>query len=302
MCWLYAITKYGYVMSLEDVFKAFEDARRLGFTLFEMEGVGGPQLHTEAENKGTIKKRCSEAGLKIVNFVPVLPDLTSTDEAKRKAALADFRLGCEIANFLEADMVELDSYYPPFYEVKPYDISRDFSYAYQPPKMKVEPGFDFWKYFKEVVVDSVAQCTDFAASHGLRLCVEPRVWETVSSVWGLELLMREVNSNSLGAVFETAHFACQRTALVQAAEMLGKRIFYVHASDSDYASEDHLEIGKGLIDWVTLMKALEKQHFDGVFGIDIGGNPRMRDSIDGMYSRSRTYLQNVIAGTPIVKT
>ncbi len=84
--------------------------------------------------------------------------------------------------------------------------------------------------------------------------------------------------------------------------MLGKRIFYVHASDSDYTSEDHLEIGKGLIDWDTVMKALEKQHFDGVFGIDIGGNTRMLDSIDGMYSRSRTYLQNVIARTPMTKT
>ena len=296
MCWLYAITKYGYVMSLEDVFRAIEDARRLGFTLFEMEGVGS-QLHTVAENKAAIKKQCDVAGLKIMNFVPVLPDLMNTDERKRKTALADFRLGCEVARFLDSGMVELDSYYPPLYVVNPYDISRDFSYAYEPPRMKVEPAFDFWKYFKEIVVDSVSTCNDYAANNGLRLCVEPRVWETVPSVWALEVLMREVNSSNLGVVFETAHFACQKTALVQAAEMLGKRIFYVHASDSNYRDEDHLEIGKGLIDWETLLKALEKQKFHGIFGLDIGGNVKMRDELDGMYLSSRTYLQNVIART-----
>lgn len=296
MCWLYAITKYGYVMTLEDILRAIEDARRLGFKLFEMEGVGS-QLHTVAENKATIKKHCDAAGLKIMNFVPVLPDLMSADEGKRKTALADFRLGCEVARFLESDMVEMDSYYPPLYVVNPYDISRDFSYAYEPPRMKVETKFDFWKYFKDVVVNSVSTCNDFAANCGLSLCVEPRVWETVPSVWALEVLMREVNSSNLGVVFETAHFACQKTALVQAAEMLGKRIFYVHASDSNYRDEDHLEIGKGLIDWDTLLKALEKQEFHGIFGIDIGGNINMRGELDRMYLDSRTYLHNIITRT-----
>lgn len=281
-------------MSLDDLYKAIGDAQRLNFSLFEIEGVG-PQLHTLAKDKANIKNRCIEAGLKIVNFIPVLPDLTSVDEGKRKVALADFRLGCEIASFLDADMVELDSYYPPLFVVKPYDISKEFSYAYEPPKMKVEPGFDFWQYFNDVVVDSVATCNDFAASLGLKLCIEPRVWETLSNVWALEMLMREIHSSNLGAVFETAHLTCQRTALVQAVEMLGKRIFYVHASDSDVKSEDHLEIGKGVIDWVILLKALEKQRFDGVFGLDIGGNPQMRDTIDSMYTSSRTYLENAIA-------
>jgi sugar phosphate isomerase/epimerase len=43
-----------------------------------------------------------------------------------------------------------------------------------------------------------------------------------------------------------------------------------------------LEIGKSLIDWTTLLKALEKHGFDGVFGIDIGGNSKMREELDGM--------------------
>ena len=297
MCWLYAITKYGYVMGLEDIFNAIEDARRLGFTWFEMEGVG-KQLHLVDRNKTEIKRRCEKAELRITNFVPVLPEMVSQDEGKREAALADFQLGCEIARFLETELVEADSYHTPLYVEEPYDISREFSYAYQPPKMRVDPKFDFWQFFDHVLVDSVARCNDFAASCGLRLCIEPRVWETVPSVWALDHLLRKVNSNNLGAVYETAHFACQRTALVEAAEILGRRIFYVHASDSDYMNEDHLEFGKGLIDWDIVLAALLKQGFEGVFGLDIGGNSRMRESLDGMYTRSRTFLENALARRP----
>lgn len=291
MCWLYAITKYGYVMGLDDIFNAIEDAHRLGFTWFEMEGVG-KQLHVVDKNKAEIKRRCDKAGLRITNFVPVLPDMVSQVETKREAALADFRLGCEVAQFLGTDLIEADSYHTPLYVEAPYDISREFSYAYQPPKMRVDPNFDFWQFFDQVVVDSVARANDFAASHGLRLCVEPRVWETTPSVWALDRLLRQVNSNNLGAVYETAHFACQRTNLVEAAEILGKRTFYVHASDSDYTNEDHLEIGKGLIDWETALSALHKNGFAGIFGVDIGGNRQMRSSLDGMYTRSRTFLQD----------
>ena len=262
-----------------------------------MEGVG-KQLYLVDKNKAEIKRRSSEAGLSIANFVPVLPDIVSQDEVKRKAALADFQLGCNIARFLDTELVEVDSYRTPLYVEKPYDISREFSYAYQPPKMLVDPKFDFWQFFDHVLVDSVAKCNDFAAACGIKLCVEPRVWETIPSVWALDHLLRKVNSNNLGAVYETAHFACQRTALVEAAEILGERIFYVHASDSDYTNEDHLEFGKGLIDLGTVLSALEKHGFDGVFGIDIGGNPRMRDSLDGMYTRSRTYLENALAKIP----
>ena len=291
---MYAITKYGYVMGLEDIFNAIEDARRLGFTWIEMEGVG-QQLQLVNKNRAEIKRRCNDARLRITNFVPVLPDVVSQDEKKREAALADFKLGCDVARFLETELVEADSYHTPLYIDEPYDISKDFSYAYQPPKMRVDPKFDFWDFFDNILVDSVAKCNDFAASCGLRLCVEPRVWETAPSVWALDHLLRKVNSKNLGVVYETAHFACQRTALVEAAEMLGKRVFYVHASDSDYSNEDHLEIGKGKIDWKTVLAALNKHGFNGVFGIDIGGNPRMRDSLDGMYTRSRTFLENALA-------
>lgn len=297
MCWLYAITKYGYVISIKNLLKAIDDAHRLSFTLFEIEGVAGDNLHAVVENKAGIRSKCRETGVQIMNFIAVLPDLMSMEETKRKAALTDFKSACETAAYFETDMIQIDTHYSPLYASKPYDISQEFGFAYQPPTMRLESSFDFWKYFNNVIVDSVSRCNEFAENAGLRLCIEPRTWENIPSAWALELLVREVGSSNVGAVFDTAHLACQKTLLVQAVEMLGKRIFYVHASDSDFRIEDHLEIGTGLIDWVSLSMALKKQGFDGVFGIDVGGATRMRGSLDSMYLRSRKYLENSITKT-----
>jgi len=294
ICWLYAITKYGYVISVKDLLNALDDAHRLGFSLFEIEGVAGDNLRGVIENKVAILKKCREAGVHIMNFIPVLPDLMSLDEARRKTALSEFRSGCETAAFFETDMIQIDTHYSPLYLVKPYDISQEFRFAYQPPKMRLDPSFDFWKYFHDVIVDSVSRCDDIARDSGLRLCIEPRTWENIPNVWALELLFREVGSNNVGAVFDTAHLACQKTLLVQAVEMLGEKIFYVHASDSDFKTEDHIEIGTGLIEWVSLLKALRKQRFDGVLGLDMGGASNMRDSIDETYVRSQKYLEDAM--------
>ncbi len=295
MCWLYAITKYGYVISINDLLKAIDDARRLGFTLFEVEGVAGDNLHGVFNNKSGIRARCRANGVQVMNFIPVLPDLMSLDETKRMAALADFKSACDVAAYFETGMIQIDTHYSPLYASRPYDISEEFRFAYHPPATRLDAGFNFWRYFRNVVVDSVTKCNEFALSSGLRLCIEPRTWENIPNVWALELLLREVGSSNVGAVFDTAHLACQKTLLVQAAEMLGKRIFYLHASDSDFRIEDHLEIGTGIIDWVGLSEVLNKQGFDGVFGIDVGGVSRMRDSLDEMYVRSRKFLEESIA-------
>ncbi len=101
LCWLYAITKYGYVISVKDLLNSIDDAHRLGFSLFEIEGVAGDNLRGVVENKAAIRTKCRETGVHIMNFIPVLPDLMSMDETKRKTALADFRSACETAAFFE---------------------------------------------------------------------------------------------------------------------------------------------------------------------------------------------------------
>jgi len=293
MCWLYAITKYRYVPSLEEIASAIDDAERLGFKYMELEGVGS-QLYTVADNRSSIKKRCEEREIRIIDFVPVLPDLMSLDDGKRKKALDDFKIGCEVASYFETGLTQVDTFHLPIHVEAPYDISKDFKFIYRAPTLKVDPKFDFWEYFDDVLVSTISECNDVAEDHGLKLCIEPRTWENISNTWALETLMREVNSSNLGAVLDVAHLSAQKMNIVQCVEMLGKRIFYVHASDNDYLTEDHLEVGKGSVDWTSLMKVLQKHEFAGYVGIDIGGKPELKPKLDEMYTNSKRYLERTM--------
>jgi len=293
MCWLYAITKYHYVPSIKQILAAIDDAQRLGFEYMELEGVG-PQLYTVAENKAKIKKTCEEKDIQLIDFVPVLPNTMSTDEKKRKRALEDFRLGCELGAYFETDMVQADTFHLPVHVEAPYDISKDFKFAYTPPSIAVDPKFDFWKFFNDILVSSIAECNDMAEEHGLKLCIEPRTWENISNAWALELLLREVGSKNLGAVLDVAHLAAQKMPPVQCVEMLGNRIFYVHASDNDFLTEDHLEVGTGKVNWENLLKALQKHGFEGFIGIDIGGKKELKPQLDSMYVNSKNYLEKMM--------
>jgi len=293
LCWLYAITKYRYIPSLEEILAAIDDAKRLGFQYMELEGVG-PQLYTVAENKDVIKKRCEANSVELIDFVPVLPNIMSPDPEKRRKALEAFRIGCELGAYFETGMVQADTFHLPVYVEAPYDISEDFKFAYKPPSINVEPEFDFWEFFENVIVSSIGECNDMAKDHGLRLCIEPRTWESISNAWALELLFREIKSENLGAVLDVAHLAAQKMPPVQCVEMLGDRIFYVHASDSNFMTEDHLEIGTGSVDWKGLLKALKKHNFKGYIGIDIGGKKELKPNLDSMYINSKKYLENLM--------
>jgi len=289
MCWLYAITKYRYVPNLEEIMSAIDDADRLGFKYMELEGIGS-QLYTVADNRSTIREKCEEKGIKLIDFVPVLPDLMSPEDNKRRKAFDDFKTGCEVASYFETGLIQVDTFHLPIHVETPYDISKDFELIYRAPSLKVDPKFEFWRYFDGVLVSSISKCNEMAEDHGLKLCIEPRTWENISNAWALELLIREIGSDNLGAVLDVAHLSAQKMNIIQCVEMLGKRIFYVHASDNDYLTEDHLEIGKGKVDWINLLKALKKQAYLGYIGIDIGGKLGLKPGLDRMYINTKEYL------------
>ena len=296
MCWLYAITKYHYVPTLENILDAIDDAKRLGFQYMELEGVG-TQLHTVAMNRAKIRKYCEVNSVKLIDFVPVLPDTMSTKSQKRSKALKDFELGCELGAYFETGMVQADTFHLPIHVEPPYDVSKEFMFSYKPPLLKVDPKFDFWEFFDNILVPSISECNDMAHDHGLKLCIEPRTWENVSNTWAFEFLMHKINSKNLGAVLDIAHLAAQKMPPTLCVEMLGKRIFYVHASDNDFTTEDHLEVGTGKVDWESLFKALKKHQYKGFIGIDIGGKKELKPHLDSMYINSKAYLENLMKKT-----
>jgi sugar phosphate isomerase/epimerase len=155
-------------------------------------------------------------------------------------------------------------------------------------QVKVDPAFrwdDLWGW----LTDSMGACADEADRAGLTLCVEPRVGEIISNTDALLRLMEAVDSDNFGAVLDTGHLHAQKEILPLSVEKLGSRIRYVHASDNDGQTNQHLPPGKGTIDWEGVFLALKKHDFAGYVAVDVGNVPK----VDAAYTESKSFLENL---------
>jgi sugar phosphate isomerase/epimerase len=286
-CWLFAISKYGYPPSLPDTHRALEEMEALGFKNVELEGVGEENLRAVYEARKELKKRCEDLGLTVVNFCPVLPDLVHPEKARRVHALDLFKLGVETAGSLGCEMVQTISATPPlaFVGETPYKDALAYGQRYQ---VKVDPAFrwdDVWGW----LTDSMGACADEADRAGLTLCLEPRVGEIISNTDAMLRLMEAVDSDNFGAVLDTGHLHAQKEILPLSVEKLGSRIRYVHASDNDGQTNQHLAPGTGTMDWEGIFLALKKHEFAGYVAVDVGNVPKL----DAAYTASKTFLEDL---------
>jgi len=287
-CWLYAISKYGYPVSVPDIMRALGEMADLGFQYVELEGgVQQDNLLQVYAHRLEIKKRCGELGLKVVNFCPILPDLVSLNEAKRNKAYELFDLALELALFFGCETIQVNSYAPPlkFIGEAPYEEMISYGQQY---RVIVDPDFN-WNEQWAVLVESMRHCTLQAKGAGLRFCLEPRVGELISNTDGLLRLMDAISDDNFGAVLDTGHLHAQKEILPLSVEKLGKRIFYLHVSDNDGKVNEHLGLGRGTIDWEGVFTALKKHHFDGYVAIDVGGVP----DLDEQYRESKAFLERL---------
>ncbi len=286
-CWLFAISKYGYPPSLPDTHRALEEMEALEFKNVELEGVGEENLRAMYDARHELKKRCEDLGLTIVNFCPVLPDLVHPEKARRIHALDLFKVGVETASFFGCQTVQTISSVPPlaFVGDTPYKDGLAYGQRYQ---VKVDPAFrwdDVWGW----LTDSMGACADEADRAGLTLCLEPRVGEIISNTDALLRLMEAVDSDNFGAVLDTGHLNAQKEILPLSVEKLGSRIHYVHASDNDGQTNQHLALGKGTVDWDGIFLALKKHEFAGYVAVDVGNVP----NVDAQYAASKNFLESV---------
>jgi sugar phosphate isomerase/epimerase len=286
-CWLYAISKYGYPPSLPDTYKALKEMAALGFTHVELEGVKEENLQQVNQERKELKKHCDDLGLKIVNFCPVLPTLVHPEKAKRVQALDLFKLAVEAASFFGCETIQGDSYTPPleFVGGTPYKEAIKFGQRYQ---VKIDPAFR-WDHLWNWLVDSIGACADEAERANLKFCLEPRVGEIISNTDALLRLMDAVDADNFGAVLDTGHQHAQKEILPLSVEKLGSRIHYLHVSDNDGQTNEHLAVGRGTVDWDGLFTALKKHAFSGYVAVDVGGVP----DVDVQYRESKLFLEKL---------
>lgn len=294
-CWLYAINKYGYPPSIQDTHRVLGEMAALGFDAVELEGVREENLRAVYAARADLRLRCADLGLCMMNFCPVLPDLVSTDSERRRHALDLFKIAAELTVYFEAPTVQVDSYAAPveFVSHRPYDDAVEFQRQFD---VRIPAGFS-WERAWGALVDGVRACVAIARDAGLRLCLEPRVGEMVSNTDALLRLIEQIGDPAFGAVLDTGHLHAQKEILPLSVEKLGRRIFYVHASDNDGRDNEHLAPGRGTVDWEALIRGLRSHGFDGYIGIDAGGVPDLDAQYREGYAYIRALLERVGGGT-----
>jgi sugar phosphate isomerase/epimerase len=272
---------------MENIFKALKEMADMGFEYVELEGVREENLKEVYHNRERIKDHCRNLGVKIINFCPIIPDIVSLDEEKRKKAKDLYMLGIELAKYFDCETIQTDSYTPPleFIGEAPYKESISYGKHY---RVKIDQIFN-WNRLWDVLVDSFRFASETARSAGLKFCLEPRVGEIISNTDALLRLMDYVKSDNFGAVLDTGHQNAQKEILPLSVEKLGNKIFYLHVSDNDGKVNEHLPLGRGNIDWEGIFLALKKHNYQGYVAIDIGNVP----DIEKAYIDSKKFLEDL---------
>ena len=285
--WLYAISKfdkYGSSFKISDILMALEKIHELGFETTELEAMGKQNLREEWDARTKIRDKLESLDLKVNNLCAVFPELMRPDW---ESQLHLFEKSADLANYLGCETIQLDSHMPPIkYSELPYDKTIKFDVN---PRVKIDHGFD-WNAHWKTIVNSIKQCNEIALDHGLKLCLEPRVHESISNTDAILRLFDWVKSDNFGAVLDCGHLHAQKEIIPLSVEKLKEKIFFVHASDNDGRVNQHLGVGRGNIDWEGTLKALDKHAYDGYVAIDIGNLPPEYD-LDGEITASIAYLK-----------
>ncbi|MBD3197743.1 MAG: TIM barrel protein [Candidatus Lokiarchaeota archaeon] len=272
--WLYAISKYnkyGESFKIQDILEALEDIKKLGFQATELEAMRRKNLEEELKHKKLILEKLETLELKVNNLCAIFPGLISEDWEHH---IGLFEKTAGLANYLGCETIQVDSHMPPlkYISERPYDDSIKFNVDI---KIQVEQGkYSFnWNSHWSNIVNSIKKCDEIAIDHGLKLCLEPRVHESIPNTDSILRLFDWVDSDNFGAVLDCGHLHAQKELIPLSVEKLSNKIFFVHASDNDGRKNDHLGVGRGNIDWEGTLKALKKHNFDGYIAIDIGNLP-----------------------------
>ncbi len=286
--WLYSLHTFGYPPNFQDTLRGISLAAEWGFEAFEMEAIGEANLKELYSRRKELKAHIDGLGLTLANFVPVVRSMVSLDPIVQKKSLDLFERGLDLAAELDAKVVMTDSYEVPI-EYTSESPAYDPIHYGKGYRVKITPEFS-WDQVWDNMVSVMGKSAQMSEKRGLRLGIEMRLAETISNTDAFLRLYDAVRNPFLGVVFDTGHLNAQKEILPVSVEKLKDRIFLIHAADNDSTINAHLAPGDGTIDWVSLIQALKKHHFDGYFTLDIGDCP----DLEKAYLRSKAYLEKLL--------
>lgn len=198
----------------------------------------------------------------------------------------EFDVCLEVTAKFGSDILNMTS--PPY---PGSELAWDGPYPGGPPTGVVFHREMKWKDAWETFVSRVGSLCDSARSRGMRLAIEPRPREMVSNTDSMLMLLRDVRSTGLGALFDTGHHFVMKEVLPISIWKLGRNIIGVHLSDNDGVIEHHWAPGEGRIDWPAVIEALKAAGFSGYMAVESSGMGRNQSD----FVKARSFIEGLLS-------
>lgn len=286
--YLYIITQYGYPPPAEDTGHYLEQMHRLGFQSVELEGIRRDHLLAMFERRHQIAAKVKELGLRVSYFCIVLPGLASADPKEREQSLRLFTQGCEVAALLGAKGVLDNAPLPPY--VFPADIPVVRHFHEDVLQVASIPRDLSWtNYWRELTATYRTAC-DIAAQFDLTYQLHPCLGVLAATTEGFLYFRDAVGRDNLRFNLDTANQFFLKDNLVLSLRRLAGSIDYIHLSDNRGHRVEHLEPGRGAINWAAFFETLDLIGFNGEIGLDIGGDESDVDDLDSAYQQTAAWV------------
>ena len=276
----------------------------LGFEGFELIAFSKEELRENysIDRISHLVKLYESLGLILSEFVidsGALRGLARFDKEQKDDALETFDLATSVARDLGTKLIN-------FVPNWPYGLSAPHQYLplYIHPvihgaqstagptwRFDLPQRFD-WQEIWENYLDSLVSCSTIAASKGVCIALEGHPQTILSNSDSFLRLFDRFDLPELGVNFDTADSAAVfREYPALTIHKLGKKIFHVHARDTDGSLNYSLPAGSGILDWPMIVESLRQIAFDGFISIELGENCREPEI---HLTKARDYLRDVI--------
>jgi len=142
---------------------------------------------------------------------------------------------------------------------------------------------DGWAYS----LSCLQQVAAYANAAGIQIAIEPTTADTnlIDSAADARRMMMECDASNVGLMFDTCHVAYEGQSLPSYVTAMGDELLHLHAADTDRTA-----IGKGKMDWNSLLLSLAEHRYTGTFTVETGFGGREVDPVEIARS-SLSYLR-----------
>lgn len=126
------------------------------------------------------------------------------------------------------------------------------------------PYWQAWGY----LIDTVSKCVKIAENYDVKIALEYKPENILNNVDSVLRVLREIDSENLGALLDTGHAIVAREHLPTVVDMLGKKLFHVHVDDNPGDWDRDMPPGT-VHNFKPFLEELKKIGYKGYLSMDV---------------------------------